>query len=451
MKTKKCVLILFTLFMSFILLLASCNTEVGDESSADTRSPDGVSGTSSAQQSEESFISEVSEDTSSTGEVSLEPIVNEPTEFLTVLDSTLTDRNCFVVVGKCEEGAVITATTHGGQSVTAASDHGFFSARFNKEGEKTRVTIVAEGSITEQYTVDVKPKIPTSDMWDIVGGSGYQFFFGKMMPDFTQSNTLNSSQLSSLTSRIETRLNTLKQHLPNTEIIYMIVPSKASIYPELVPAEYVKGSGKSRLEQVNEALAASGATVIDLLDAFDRHKNDEYKLFWGTDSHWSEYGSFVAYTELYNHISKKFPAAAPRKEIEFDFGGDFYNGGDMVYYMMMDQSVVREFNYLRVPKFTMHSSIASVPRYRAANYLMYSNDVTYEREFNTSRSNLPDIYVMRDSFSTQIYDILAERANNCLYKSMWSYTYNLSEITSFAPDYIIYIVAEWNIDSILQS
>ena len=56
---------------------------------------------------------------------------------------------------------------------------------------------------------------------------------------------------------------------------------------------------------------------------------------------------------------------------------------------------------------------------------------------------------MRDSFGTQVYDILAERMNTTWYKSMWGYTYDISDITAKQPDYIIYIVAEWNMDYIV--
>lgn len=451
MRTKKHLLILFTVFLSFIILLAACNTRDDESSKTDTSS---VSTSSVAEsKADESTVSEPTDesgDESSQDEVSLDPITNDPTEYLNILASTLTDKNCFVVVGNCEEGAVITATTAGKQSVTAVSDSGFYSVRLKKEDVKTRVKIVAKGSITEQFVADVEPVVPTSEMWPIIGGNGYQFFFQSMMPDFTQETRLSNSEVNALTEKIQSRISTLKESLPNTEIIYMIVPSKASIYPERVPDGYVKGTGKSRLEQVNEALAAGGATVIDLLDIYQEHKDDKYKIYWGTDSHWTDYGAFIAYTELFNYISERFPSAAPRKEIEFNFKGDYYNGGDMVYYMMMNQNIVREYNYYREPKFALNSDIASVPRYRAANYLMYSEATVQERVFNTNRSKLPDLYIMRDSFGAHIYDIFADRGNTTVYKGMWNFTYNLNEIKSYQPDYIIYVMTEWNIKNVLQ-
>ena len=43
-----------------------------------------------------------------------------------------------------------------------------------------------------------------------------------------------------------------------------------------------------------------------------------------------------------------------------------------------------------------------------------------------------------------MYDILAERFDVTVYKSMWDYTITLSQVKSMQPDYIIYIVAERN-------
>lgn len=443
MKASKIVFTVTALLLASSFVFASCRTSAQDETSSDVSITESIENTSSSASSRSSTSKSVS---------SLPPIGEQKTEYLAVLGCTLTDKNHFVIVGKCEENAVITATTDT-QNVTSPADKGFFSVRLEKESTVTRVTLEAKGTITEQYIYDAKPKVitPSDSMWPIVGGNNYNFFFEKMMPDFMQTNTLSDSQLENLTNKIKNRIENLKEVSPNTEIIYMVVPSKASIYPELVPAEYPKGTGKSRLEQVNEALEAAGATVINLLDLFTQHKGDEYKLYWGTDSHWTDYGAFVAYTELFNHISQKFPAAAPRQMSDFDFKADYYQGGDMIYYMGMNQKELLEYCWYRTPKFEMNGQIASVNRYRSPNYLMYSDGITPEMVFNTGNNKKPNLYVIRDSYSAQIFDILADQGNTTVYKPMWSFTFSINDIRNYKPDYIIYIAAEWNLNGIIQS
>ncbi|MBP5755589.1 MAG: hypothetical protein J6W93_07060, partial [Clostridia bacterium] len=69
------------------------------------------------------------------------------------------------------------------------------------------------------------------------------------------------------------------------------------------------------------------------------------------------------------------------------------------------------------------------------------------RTIYTYRSDLPSAIVLRDSYSTQLYDILAERFNKTIYKSMWSFSFNVNEVNDSGVDYVIYILTERNIGS----
>ncbi len=460
--------LLLVIFM-MVTVLAACNKdtvnpEISDIDSANVDDSDTNEGNGSL--SNDSSIDSTSEsksdpldvskdqpdesNPSKDSEDSKEPIINPEVEFLSIISSTLTDLDYFVVVGKCEEGASITATTPI-QTVVSKSDHGFYSVRLKKEGFQTRVKITAEGAKTEVITKDIIPKVPTADMWPIVGSNNYTFFFQKMMPDFTHSTALTGGQLNTFTNKIKNRISNLKSELPGTEIIYLIVPSKATIYPEDVPEQYTQGTGKSRLQQIYGALSEAGATVIDLQELFTSHKDDKYKIYWGTDSHWTDYSAYLTYVEVFNHISKRFPEAAPRKELEFDFVGDYYNGGDMIFYMMMDQDILQEYNHYRKPKFKLNNQIAQIPRYKSENYLMYNENTVPQQVFYTGQSKLPNLYIMRDSFGAHIYDIFPDRGNTTVYKPMWSFAYNINDIKNYSPDYIIYLLSEWNLDSLIQS
>ena len=95
--------------------------------------------------------------------------------------------------------------------------------------------------------------------------------------------------------------------------------------------------------------------------------------------------------------------------------------------------------------------ITDVPRYRADTQMVYSTNVTWGKTIRTNRDNLPSCMVLRDSFGTQMFDIIAERMNKTIYKGMWDYTYYGAELVAQKPDYLIYILAEWNLDSIVYN
>lgn len=370
-----------------------------------------------------------------------------------------------VVVGKCDEGAKITLQC-GNKTYTSESWYGWYSVRFLCTASKAEVTITQTIN-GKQVGFSLKQTVyPTaaSTVEGVVAGGNFQFFYQKCLRDFQHTNLYSSGVLNSLKKRVEGRIDTLESAGMDTEIIYMVVPAAMTVYPELVPEQYKQGSGDSRMDQVLDTLSSAGATVIDLRTAFEEHKNDEYPLYFKTDSHWTDYGAFIAYQELFNHISKTYLDAAPLSFDDFNWKGDYYKSGDMpVYLNMISQSVyengkisnadILEYGWYRTfgSGISVNKSITNVPRYRADVQMVYSTKATWPYEFYTNRNNLPSCVVMHDSFGTQIFDILAERMNTTIYPAMWDYSYNRSVIINNELDYVIYILAEWNLDSVVYN
>ena len=371
---------------------------------------------------------------------------------LSVIGCSFSEKPYFVLIGKCALNAEVTGEANG-MKVTSKSYMGLFSVRLRCDEKSVKVKLsqtvdgVTVGQVLE-YTAT--PITPSGDMWPVVAGGNLQFFFQKMLPDFEGKNIPPEASLTNLTQRIIQRTEQLKQYKPDAEIIYVLVPSAMTVYPELVPEQYKQTEGKSKLDLISEALTAGGATVIDLKTAFNEHKNDEMPLYFKLDSHWSDYGAFVAYTELFNHISKTFPEAKPHGIDEFNWRSDYYKSGDMAYYLGLSRYGIKEYSYYRTFNFPVPKAVTLVNRYTSEQSLTYSDDVTYERTIYTGDKTLPSAIVMRDSYSTQMYDILAERMNKTHYSGMWNYIWDNSRIKSVKPDYVIYIVAEWNLDSILN-
>lgn len=442
---KKTVLVLITLLMAAAVCFAACESEKPSDASKDILDLSDGESAENSKEDENSKSEDKSEDESEAESL--------PEGAVNVLYCSYSEKPYFAMVGTCAEGAVVTAQI-GGETYSSQSYKGWFSLRLPCEGGSVDVTLTqtVDGEafdIPREYTA--RPKTPGADMWPVVTGGDFQFFFQKMLPDFQHKNGYADSVYASLTSRIETRLDQLHSYNPDAEMIYLIVPSAMTVYPELVPEEYAQGSGMSRLDKTVEAINNAGATAIDLTALFKEHKNDEMPLYYKLDSHWADYGAYVAYNALFEHISQKYPEAAPRTADEFDWNPDYYESGDMTYYLAMSQQQVKEYAYYRTFNFDAPKNITSIPRYRSDTMLCYSDNVTWEHTIKTNRSELPSCMVMRDSYSTQIFDLIAERMDTTHYLGMWNYTWDNSAINREQPDYIIYIVAEWNLDSVVYS
>lgn len=381
-----------------------------------------------------------------------------PTEYkegeLNIEAASFSEKPYFVIVGRCNVGATVSAEVNG-TTVSSKSYQGWYSVRVKATGSyaNVRLTQSVDGEVVgSALEYKIKPVTPSADMWPVVAGGDFQFFFQKMLPDFKGANIPNKLSLDNLKVRTQNRVKALKEVNPNAEIIYLLVPSAMSVYPELVPEQYKQASGDTKYDLIAQQLEAGGATVIDLKGAFAEHKNDEIPLYYKLDSHWSDYGAFIAYTELFEHISEQFPAAAPRAFDEFDWNEGYRNSGDMTYYLAMSQSKIKEYTYYRTFKdsVSVNPSIKSVPRYVSENKLTYHDSMTYENTVGNYKPNLPKCIVMRDSYSTQLYDILAERTYSTHYMGMWGYRWDKAQIQSESPDYVIYVLAEWNLDAILN-
>lgn len=436
---KKILYSVLLLLITAAMLLTACgNNEPEESSRAQIESSEARSEAESIPDEESS---EASED------------IDEAANNIKVLYNSYSEKPYFAMVGTCTEGAVVTAECNG-ETVSSNSYKGWFSLRLLCKGTSAEVKLYESidgemlGDVT---TLTVRPKTPGSDMWPVVTGGDFQFFFQKMLPDYQGKNIPGSSAFSGLTNRVKDHLAQLRKYNSDAEIIYLIVPASMTVYPELVPDSYGELASETRLTKTIDAINAGGGIAIDLQSIFAEHKDDEMPLYYKLDSHWSDYGAFVAYQALFEEVAKKFPNAAPRSIDEFNWNPGYYESGDMTYYLAMSQSKVKEYAYYRTFNFSAPSVVTETPRYCSETMLCYNDKVTWENTINTKREDLPSCVVIRDSYSTQIYDLIAERMNKTHYLGMWGYRWDQSLMASEKPDYVIYVVAEWNLDAIIYN
>lgn len=428
----KKVLIVICALMLVLSLLCACESEpVATSSEAESSSV-----TESSEEISE-VISQVEESTD----------IPEPEDSVKLLFARYTTKPQFVMIGTCAQGAEVTATIDD-QTVTVPSYMGWFTVTMKSGTSSTQKVTFTQTIDGEQYDIPrtYNAVIRTPEFLGtsaFASNKAYQFFLAQMIPDFEGGNLFSQSHIDGMKSRIKTRLEQLRGLNDGAEIVYMIIPSPMTIYPELVPEQYTQGTGTTRYDQVTSAMKEAGATVIDVRELFMEHKNDEMPLYYHLDSHWADYGAYLAYTQLFEHISQDFPEAAPRPITDFKWTADYYTSADAMLYLGITQAKVKEYGYYREFDFEDPGKITSVPRYRGMQ-LIYNDLTTFEKTFYTKREELPSCVVYRDSYCAAIYDLIPERMNKTHYMGMWGYGWNNAVMQNEKPDYVIYITSEWN-------
>lgn len=464
---KRIAIIAAVILLLASVVLAACGKTGESSAPAHDISLTGEHGASSAEGSSAPEADESSE--SSAEESSEQPEQSEPIaevsgsessadpeyegEEINLLYASYSEKPYYAIVGTCAQGATITARSASGTEYTSESFYGWFSVRVKCESTPDSVSLTQSAGgkqLGNTRVFSIKPVTPSSEMWPIITGKNMQFFLQKMLPDFRGTNLPSADTLFRLTTRVRNRVNDMRSYNPKANIIYLIVPSAMTTCPELVPEEYAPAAGKTRLDLVLDAINASGAYAVDLRPVFAAHKDDERPLTYKTDSHWTDYAAYLAYKEIFDYISKDYPAAAPRPDTDFNWNPGYYESGDMTYYLAMSQTEVREYEFYRTFNFTAPNAVTKVTRYRRPSSLVYSDASTEANTIRTDRPELPSCYVLRDSFSAQIYDILAERMDTTYYSGMWDHTWKQSFVMDNQPDYVIYILSEWNIDAIIN-
>ena len=109
------------------------------------------------------------------------------------------------------------------------------------------------------------------------------------------------------------------------DVIFMTVPNKEQVYSEYMPDTVDKINDKSRLDELTEYIESKGGLIADRYGYADTSKvlracKDTYPLFYRTDTHWTECGSYLALMELRRAMDQR---VTPIDEVVFTDKGGF--------------------------------------------------------------------------------------------------------------------------------
>lgn len=397
----------------------------------------------------------------STGRKTAETYQAASTREFKLYGAAYSDDKFAALYGDCPVGVTVLAQSEDG-CYAVDSSNGTFALRIKSESDDTEFlfSLWHNGNcISAPFTKSVK--IYTSkydndnDGWKPMLGYDNQGFFEKILDCHTRKRQMTSQEMNACTNKFAERVIQCKQN--NREIICVLAPSALTVYPENVPEKYKQANKTSYYDQVATSLKKAGVTVLDLREAFNKHRYDKLPLYNKYDTHWTDYGAYIAYVEMYKLISQKYPAATPRKFNEFKWVEGYYAGSDIPSYFGVDEKpgkYVLEYTVRRDMTSSAPQVIKNINRFKLANsvaYDSYSEDVMKKRTYNTGNPELPNISLIKNSYGIQIQDIIAERSNMSILNEIWAYKFNNEQYRNNNINYVVYVLSEWEFDRITNN
>ena len=381
---------------------------------------------------------------------------DNPSELPELTFTSHSGENTVVMGGKCVQDAKIhIRSSDNSIEKTFSTDYTDWCVEIEIPSGITNLLLTQEESgkgESEQIIVTVQPRpgfsLADQGVCQVAFGDKMQGHFFGQLEDWCGTNILSDNQVDGVQKRIKSKVDYLAGR--DCKLVYLIITNPMEIYPETAPERFVRSDKDiSRTEQFEKAARAAGATVIDAREILEEHRDDIYKIYNKTDSHWTAYGAYWGYKILMDEIGKDYEAAKP---LPIDGNFEFYNkesmSGDMMVHLQLQNSLLHE-NGTFVKWLTKAVSNPDV-------YVKGSVQLDFSpvQDTKTVRNRLdpegkPTAMIVRDSFSTNIYGYVNNSFSEVYWQNMWNYKFDKDYIENTNPDYYIYIVAERNIGNLL--
>lgn len=266
---------------------------------------------------------------------------------------------------------------------------------------------------------------PLPTVWR--GREGWWYYAG----DGAMEETLNLTLLSPV--ELDAWCETL-QHTADwlrgqgIAYVFVVAPGKQTLYPEFLPEGLHPRGGRTRVDQVVEALRArTSVPVLDLRESLLAAKAGGPALFHQTDTHWNDVGAAIGYRAILRALPAVPGLAPPAGPEAFTLTPSPQPGGDLANMLGLD-TTIRETELRLVPRQPRRARIIEPP--------------TRERGFGVPRlitvvddPALPRAVFYRDSFGSALIPFLAEHFSRMV--ALWEYDVVPETIREERPQIVI--------------
>ena len=411
-------------------------------------------------------------------------------EYLAILDVISITPTNVAVYGQlkseaAEAGVTSVRITGGvGMEVQESCSNGYFVIPFDLPGT-TKANFAATAmcgekevgeslTFTAPYDSTAEPRL---DGKSVSVGSDSRLYFSKYLDDYLGAKLYTASQVKKIKSVVSSTYAAYANRAGGSEvaIIYVFMPDITTMDPGILREEDVAGKKNllTRYEQIVTAISGTRAKVVDMQTVLQAELDSGktiYDLYRQTDSHPTEYTSFLMYREVMKYLCALDPDVVPRTIDEYTVTEMAVKGGDYVTYRDLDPDVITETIKLLKPKFDYQPAVANIKLYNDPenkDYTLFtdinSNDAYIggaERSLvTTGRTELPNLLIYRDENGIAASLMIADSCDQTLLARAGDFTISLTDAAQYRDkeekksvlDCIVVFVSESSIPDAFDS
>ncbi len=220
------------------------------------------------------------------------------------------------------------------------------------------------------------------------------------------------------------------------QLLFVAAPYKNTIYPEFVPAGIQRIGHSSRLDQIVDRLnRRPSLRVLDLRPSL-LEARQEAQIYYTTDTHWNDLGSFFAYQAIIQSLQPSFPELSPRPLSDFKLTAQAPRvldlGGIIGSVSLTEERVALQ------PRFKRTARLETM-------ILPSGRHLTFARGEN---SDLPVALFLHDSFLYSLMQYLSEHFSRTYYVDVLAGNDMLppSWVEQLQPDVVVIVLNEHFLD-----
>lgn len=263
----------------------------------------------------------------------------------------------------------------------------------------------------------------------MIGRDGWLFFTAQhMIEHYRGLKTFTPDELQSWRSLLEKRRDWLIQL--GIKYLFVIAPSKHSIYPEYLPTWMTKMGPETKLDQFLAYMKAhSTVDVLDLRPALLEAKKTA-RTYLYTDTHWNSYGGFIGYQSVMRSLARQLPALGGPLLLEaFELTPLKETGGDLSTMLGQDMPERDGFELTARPPLQFPTATEDINIY-AKQWPKYMEPI-----YTENPSEKFKLLMFHDSFSNAWVPYLGHHFKRVVY--IWQYNWNKSVIEKEKPDIVV--------------